>query len=103
MHKNDPLIKNPDSSKELFDRFSQMANGFSADDVVNASVNLVINALRQSHAKREQAELSWDELMARTKTLLMECYDSTGRTKGIFPYPQTIIVPHMDFRPKNGT
>ena len=79
--------------RALFDRFSREADGFSAEDAIGAALNVLINALRQAHARREAAGRSYDEHVARAKGMLMDHYDSTGRKKGIFPYPQRIEVP----------
>lgn len=92
MNSRDPLRNNPDAAVELFKQFGKLASGFSHDDAINAAANIVINALRQQHHTRSYAEAAWDEVMARAKGQLMECYDSTGRKKGVFPYPQTIVM-----------
>ncbi len=96
MLSKDPIqLSGPSGQLELFNRYSHLANGFSANDVINAAMNIVINALRQSCATKGKAELSFDELFGQAKTLLMNHYDSTGRKKGIFPYDQIINVPHF--------
>lgn len=92
----DPLIKSgPDQQYELFRRFSTAAAGFSTAEVIGAATNLVINALRQAHATRDPAEHAYDEHAARAKGLLLNHYDTAGRKKGIFPYDQEIVMPHL--------
>jgi hypothetical protein len=29
---------------------------------------------------------------------LMDCYDASGRKKGIYPYHQTIVMPFVDIK-----
>lgn len=97
----DPLHDAPEAARELLRRFGQMADGFPAAQAVYAAANLIINALRQSHASRDAAERAWDEIMGRAKARLMGCYDGAGRKKGVYPYDQHLVVPHLDFRRRN--
>jgi hypothetical protein len=76
---------------------SKCANGFPADAVINAGANLVINALRQGHAKRETAEKAFDEIFGRLKQTLLDQYDMLGRKRGIFPFDQVIQIPDLVF------
>ena len=102
MTTSDPLLRaTPDNAQELFRRFGQVANGFSRDDVVNASVNILVNAIRQHCKTRQQAEQAFDELFGRTKQVLVDHYDQLGRKRGIFPFDQTIEIPLNDFRKDN--
>lgn len=98
IHPKDPIANNSDNAIELMKKMGQVAHGFSAQDVINAAANLVINALRQSHSNRQSAEQAWDETMARAKGQLMDCYDASGRKKGIYPYHQTIVMPFVDIK-----
>lgn len=102
---HDPLPKHgPSAQRELFDRFSRAADGFSAQDTVGAAVNILLNALRQVHPTRVAAELAFDDMFGRSKALLVDHYDSLGRKRGLFPYHQTIEVEHFDARRSaNGT
>jgi len=100
-HPRDPLSRSDEQAKQLFDRFGAVADGFTAEHVIVAAANVIINALRQGHPSRAGAERAWDEWMGRAKGQLMECYDSAGRKKGIYPYHQTIHVPHIDLRRKS--
>lgn len=95
----DPLyIATPNRQKELFDLMSKTAHGFTAEDVIGAAANLLINAIRQTQPTRRQAEVRFDELFGRSKQVLVDHYDTLGRKRGIFPYDQVINVPLMDFR-----
>lgn len=93
MNPSDPLAKLAPSGRELFDRASKLVDGAGYDDILNVGGSLIVNTLRQQHDNRRSAEQHFDEILARAKTKLMECYDSTGRKKGIFPYHQNIVVP----------
>jgi microcystin degradation protein MlrC len=98
IHPSDPLASTPDKARELMQNMGQVAHGFSAQDVLNAATNIVINALRQGHSTSRSAEQAWDEMMAKAKGQLMDCYDSSGRKKGIYPYHQTIVMPFVDLK-----
>jgi hypothetical protein len=98
----DPLLKTgAHGARELMRRFSQVAgDGFTPEQVVDVAVNLIINAIRQSHTTRASAEKTFDEVFGRAKAVLIEQhYDLNGRKRGIFPYDQTIIAPrHIEPR-----
>jgi hypothetical protein len=97
---SDPLKDAPDVAVALFEKLGQLAHGFGFEAVVNAGFNLNVNAFRQFYPTRAQAERAWDEVVAKAKGNLMDCYDSTGRKKGIYPYHQIIRVPLIDLREK---
>lgn len=91
MNTKDPLLlATPDYTRELFNRFSKAADGFSAEDAIGAAANVLINAIRQSQPTRAQAEKRFDELFGRSKQVLVNHYDTIGRKRGIFPYDQVI-------------
>jgi hypothetical protein len=93
---NDPLAKaGPDQQRELFTRFCSAANGFQAEDVIGAAINVLVNALRQAHTTRDKAMVAADEKAAKIKELLAANYTSAGRVKGVFPYNQTIELEHF--------
>jgi len=91
-NKQDPLLNTgAESGRALFDMMSKVCNGFGRDDVVNAAVNILVNAIRQEQATRNSAEARYDELAAKTKGLLMGHYDSvTGKRRSVFPFTQHI-------------
>ena len=97
---SDPLLNNTDNARRLFKAFSEISHGFSTLDVVNASLNMVVNAVRQASTTQRNASEMWDELIARSKGLLMDGYDSTGRKKGIFPFTQTLTANPAMFKMK---
>lgn len=98
----DPLVlSTSNGQRELFDRMSRAADGFTAEDVIGAAANMLINAVRQSQPTRAGAEARFDELFGRSKQVLVDHYDSLGRKRGIFPFDQIIEVSKLDFRTKN--
>ena len=96
----DPFQGLPEQERRLFDAFKQLAAGKNVDAVVGASINMLINVLRQMEPTRREAEARWDMLMGRGKTLLIDNhYDSvTGKRRNIFPHTQVITMPlhHVD-------
>jgi hypothetical protein len=94
----DPLAQNTEAARDLFHIFSVAAsNGsYTTVDVMNAACVALNNALRQHCAERAAAERTFDEIVARAKAQLMDCYDGAGRRKaGIFPFDQHIEMPGM--------
>ena len=90
-NKLDPLLKpRSDHGKDLFMLLSKDASGFSYDDVVAASMNLVLNAIRQSCSTSQAAEQAYDELMAKTKSVLLDQHYAAGKRKSVFPFHQVI-------------
>lgn len=98
----DPILKTgPKVEGELFRALSLCCDGFPSDIVINAAANMLINAVRQTKSTRIEAEKYMDELINRSKTILLDHhYDSVGRRKGIFPYDQYIFVEHVNLRNK---
>lgn len=94
----DPLLGGPEQERLLFEEFRRLSAGRSLDAVFGAAINLIVNAIRQSEAKRSDAEARYDVLMGKGKSLLLEShYDSvTGRRKTVFPYTQVIKMPFHD-------
>jgi hypothetical protein len=94
MNRKDPLLKTgPERQLELFKEFSKSAHGYSAEDAIGAAGNVIVTALRQTHATREKASEQFDEWFGKLKTILMGHYTSAGRLKGVFPYDQVISAP----------
>lgn len=91
MPDKDPLKANiPDSAYALFRKFSDGANGFPHEAVVDAAANILMNAVRQEHGNWQRAEAMWDELFGRLKTVLRDHYDANGNRRNVFPYKQEI-------------
>lgn len=92
----DPLLKSgPDQQREVFNKFVQLAHGFSVEEVVGAAMNLIVNAVRQAHPMRRTALDSLDQTTTRTRELLASHYDASGKRRNVFPFHQTIHVPHI--------
>jgi hypothetical protein len=88
----DPLQNAPDqAARQLFEKFQQLSAGRTADSVIGAAVNILINAIRQMEPFRKDAEARWDMLFGRGKSVLMDHYDATtGRKKSVIPHTQII-------------
>lgn len=56
--------------RELIAAFGQLATGFNYDTVIAAAADLMLNGLRQKHAKHIDAEEQLDELIARMRLQL---------------------------------
>lgn len=93
---SDPLYKQgTETQSDLFDQFVKASAGFQNDDVVGAAINLLINAMRQTHPTRDSAEKAFDEIIGKSKGLLLDGhYDSiTKKRRNIFPFHQVIELP----------
>lgn len=88
----DPLLNAPDqAARQLFEAYQKLSAGRTADSVIGAAVNILINAIRQMDPLRKDAEARWDTLFGRGKTILMDHYDPvTGRKKSVIPHTQII-------------
>lgn len=89
----DPMNRSgPDRERELFGMLGKVATGFDGDVVVGAAMNLLVNAVRQRCATRQEAERYFDELVGKSKNLLLEQhYDPvTNRRRNIFPFTQHV-------------
>jgi hypothetical protein len=93
----DPLSQFSDRQRELFERFTRDADGFSTEQVIGAAANLLVNALRQAHASRDGALDGFDQIAAKTRALIADHYDMMGRRRNVFPFNQVIDVPHINF------
>jgi hypothetical protein len=94
MNPNDPLAKVPQGAYVLFNQLTEKCDCFTANEVVTASVNLLLNALRQAHPKQANALRAYDELMGRTKQVLSDHYSEfSGERRNIFPFDQVIHMP----------
>ena len=92
----DPFQGLPEHERALFDIFKQASAGKNVDAVIGASINLLVNVLRQMEPTRKEAEARFDMLFGRGKSLLLDKhYDSvTGKRKTIFPFTQTVTMPY---------
>lgn len=98
MNGNDPILREETNLRELFRRMSKSADGFSTQDVINASANILVNALRQVYGTRQSALGAFDMITTKSKERLADCYDDAGRKRGVYPYDQHIVIPKMNFR-----
>jgi hypothetical protein len=94
----DPLTKCPEPARELHARFGKIADGFNADDVINAALNIMINTLRQTYSRKKDADEAVDRLLAKTRQALDNHYYGNGTRRSIFPFHQVIEVPFLDFK-----
>jgi hypothetical protein len=94
----DPLLQTgPDQQRALFDAYVGVSRGFSTESVIGASMNLLVNALRQAHGNRRHADERMSEVAQRLRSILMEHYDPvTGRRRSVFPFTQVIEMPRYD-------
>lgn len=98
MNSQDPLSQNHPTHIELLQRMSKAVDGASAPAVADAGALITINAMRQQHATRAEAEQAWDQLAARMKEQLMSSYDASGRRRNVFPFEQQLVVRRLDLR-----
>lgn len=95
----DPLRDTgPVSQAELFNRLAAVCDGFPAEAVQGAAMNLIINALRQAYPSWAKAEVAFDAMFGQGKGILRDHYDSLGRKRGIFPYDQVISAAPFNSR-----
>jgi hypothetical protein len=76
----DPLHNNYEGPKELFERFAKACNGFPHEFVLDAALNVLINAARQANPTRHGALNGFDEAVTKARAVLAEHYQSNGRT-----------------------
>lgn len=96
----DPLKKNvPNNGRELFERFSQQANGFDYEAVVAAASNLLLNVIRQKCPTSREAQNAFDELATKLKAVLVEQhYLLNGQRRSVFAFHQEIKPDLLDTR-----
>lgn len=98
-NKDPILLSGPEAQAELLKRFAADAAGFPMDAVLGAACNIIVSALRQAYASKNLASNRFDELFARTKSILLdEHYDANGRKRGIFPFAQHISAPFVKIK-----
>jgi hypothetical protein len=69
------------SSITLFERMNTAAEGFSAEQVADAAVNLLIREVTYRNPNPDEAVQAWTALFADARNHLADCYDETGRKK----------------------
>lgn len=88
----------PERPRQLFEKLSKSADGFTANEVATAAINLLINSIRQSKATRDEAAKAFDELTGQAKHLLLEKhYHGNGQRRNVFPHNQIIQVGPPDW------
>jgi hypothetical protein len=93
---NDPL-QSQGAERELFEAVTRMMVGKPQQMVWQVSMNMLMNSIRQSVAKRTDAEAILNELFGRTKTVLLDHYDPvTGNRRGVIPHTQVVQMPFHD-------
>lgn len=97
--KTDPLRQGPEAAKELLKRFGGDAEGFPADVVIDAAMNLLINAVRQTQGQRPQAHARVDQITARMHEIVDLHYDAvTQKRRSVFAFDQTVQMVFTDDR-----
>lgn len=91
----DPLLNGPELQKQLLDALVAQCGGKPNDVVLGAALNLLVNVLRQTYPLQRQVEARYDDLVGRTKTVLLSHYDGvTGKRRSVFPFTQVIEMGH---------
>ena len=89
----DPInASGPEKERLLFEAHNKLAHGHDYVVAAGAAMNHLANIVRQSCETRQQAERMYDELVGRTKNLLMEKhYDPvSNKRRNIFPFTQVV-------------
>lgn len=89
----DPILRSgPEQEKMVFEAFNRASAGHSYEHVAGAAINLMANTVRQACETRQQAERMFDELVGRSKNLLLEQhYDPvSNKRRNIFPFTQHV-------------
>lgn len=105
LNSKDPLGKvSPTNEREALVEIAGILEraGANVGFVNNVAANLIVNGFRQAYPTRAEAERAFDELAAKTKSILMDQYTTEGRRRGVFAYDQVIQVPHVDLRQPQG-
>ena len=58
--------------RELIAAFGQLADGYDHEKVIGAAANILLNALRQSHARHIDAEEHFEALVVEMRRLLRD-------------------------------
>lgn len=92
LHRDDPLTQMPDGGLELFKKCSQLCEGFSVNDVINAACAMLTNAIRQGYATRKDASNEFERMMPIIRDNLMNSYTNNGSRRQIFPHSQHVHI-----------
>lgn len=86
------------NERELFEVIGRVVAGKPQQVVWSVALNLLLNSIRQTTAKRDTAEAIFNELFGRSKSILLDLhYDSvTGLRRGVIPHTQVIQMPFHD-------
>lgn len=86
------------NERELFEAVGRVMAGAPHQMVWGIALNLILNSIRQTTARRETAEAILNELFGRGKNILLDLhYDSvTGLRRGVIPHTQVIQMPFHD-------
>lgn len=77
--------------RQIMAAVGQVASGFQRDEVINASGQIILNALRQEHARHIDAEEQLEALFENMRaSLLRDHYDDRGERKD-----RRIILPPL--------
>lgn len=90
----DPLLNAPDQQRACFNALSHVcaAGKYDAASVVGAAMNLLANALRQSHVTRHGAIKRVDQLHAELREMVANNYGLGGnRLQAVYPFDQKIV------------
>jgi hypothetical protein len=81
--------------RALFEEVGKLCDGAPLEIIRDVAVSLLLSSIRMGTPLRKDAEASFDEIMGRAKSLLLDAhYDSvTGHRRSIFPYTQVIQAP----------
>lgn len=104
----DPLRNNKDplhraseeTSREVFRVFGRFCqkNAVPIDCILDAAMNLVVNGIRQTNARRSDAEQRFNYWTGRFRQVLLDQYDGAGNRRNLFPFTQNIEMPHFNDR-----
>ena len=98
----DPLKTGPNAGRELAHRFGLASDGFSKEHVVDATVSVFLDLIRQSYGDRARAHAALSEAAEKMHGLLDRHYDAvTGKRRANFAWDQRIHMVFTDDRKKN--
>lgn len=98
----DPMnAVNDDRARQILQEVGKHLDNVPNDVVMLVAYNMLLNAVRQKHSRRQGALADFDEMTAKFRHLLAEKhYSVSGKRLNIFPFHQKIELPHFDARVK---